>query len=76
MEPNESGALPTETIITIHADRGNYLPVAWTTVVQFAGEEPDVIGVEIAEFDNGFTDPDELPPDFFDPASIGYQASE
>lgn len=76
MEPDVSGARPTETIITIHADRGNYLPVAWTTVVQFAAEEPEVIGVEIAEFDNDFIDPDDLPPDFFNPASIGYQASE
>lgn len=76
LEPDVSGARPTETVITIHADRGNYLPVAWTTVVQFAAEEPEVIGVEIAEFDNDFVDPDDLPPDFFDPASIGYQASE
>lgn len=75
-EPDASGALPTETIITIHADRGNYLPVAWTTIVQFASEEPEVIGVEVAEFDNEFIDPDDLPPDFFDPTSIGYQTSE
>ncbi len=59
-----------ETITSFYIDRETFLPLAWIT--EFGAPGSDRGGKIITRYDYEFVPVDSLPPDFFDPSSIGY----